>query len=80
MPFVVYTAFESRRSTVHDERCRYYLNHKPDALLSSNWHGPYDATKEAEPEAHRPFSSANFRVRGCRVCGTDAAIKLESTP
>ena len=80
MPFVVYIAIESRRSTVHDERCRFYLNRKPDALPSSDWQGPFDTIKEAESKAHRPSSPANYHVHGCRVCGTDAAIKQESTP
>ena len=76
MAFVIYTAFESRRATVHDERCRYYLNRKSDALPSSSWHGTCDTIKEAESEAHRPSSPANFHVRGCRVCGTNVANQL----
>ena len=65
--FQVYTDHPTRTSTIHDEKCRYYLRRKPDEdrLPDNWWHGPYDTIEQAEAKARDQHT---VHLRKCRVC------------
>ena len=57
----------TRKSTIHSDRCSYYLKRKPDKdRLSNNWwHGPYETIKEAKAKAR---ATHTMHVQKCLAC------------
>ena len=43
----VYTDQTNKRSTIHDESCRYFQNRKSTRLSDNWWHGPYASKEQA---------------------------------
>lgn len=61
--YMVYTDKPTKRTTIHDESCRFYRNRKATRRSDNWWHGPYASKEQA-----RSSSKNAGALHECGVC------------
>ena len=79
MAYVVYHSYPRRRSLIHREDCRFYLNRLlPDDQATGRWEGPFETFESAE-ESAPGFQRSVTPCKQCMISHTTGGTEVPLT-